>query len=115
MTEMKLTKKEAWPVVSQVFPEYRGRKFSLRFTTRVTFSDTNWGGGTRNEYRTVRADGTHGYLSVPAPWANMVEGQTVDLPMTALLIEHAIFCGRDLGIRIYAHPAHMPKWLPAGK
>jgi len=44
---MKLTKKQAWPIVSRVFPEYKGRKFTLEYGDNVTFWDLNWSGGSR--------------------------------------------------------------------
>ena len=109
--QIKLTSKEASPVVKLVFPNYTGRKFKVEFTDKVTFYDTNWGGGTKNSYAAIKSDGTVGNLYAPAPWANPVEGKTVDLPVDILLVEHSIFCGKDMGITIYAHPTNAPKWL----
>jgi len=114
-TELKLNTKQAKPIVGQVFPNYKGRKFRIEFTKTVTFHDTNWGGGTRNYYAAVTADGRAGNMHVPAPWVNPVEGKTVPLPPDVLLVEHAIFCGKDLGIRIYANPCHLPRWLGDGR
>lgn len=110
---MKLTRKQAKPILEKSFPEYNGRTISLEFVDHVTFYDTNWGGGTRNKYHAVRADGRTSRLVVPAPWVNPVEGKTIDLPEGVLIVEHAIFCGHDCGITIYAHPMYAPKWLTA--
>ncbi len=109
---VKITRKQAQAILKATFPQYTGRKIRVTFTDQVTFSDTNWGGGTRNKYAAVRADGKSGIFNAPAPWVNPLEGRTVDLPVDVLLVEHSIFCGQDCGITIYANPAHLPKWLP---
>jgi hypothetical protein len=110
---MKLTRKQAWPVVGKVFPDYKGRKFKLVFKEEITLYDTNWSGGTRNEYAAVRADGMTGTFHAPAPWANPGEGRTVPVNPGVLILCHSYFCGQDMGITIYAHPSHQPKWLEA--
>ena len=112
---IKLNTKQARPVVQATFPEYKGRKFSIEFTTTVTMYDTNWGGGTRNVYKFVRSDGNVASLPSFAPWNNPVEGKTVDLPENVMMVEHSDFCGHDMGIRIYAHPVWANKYLPAPK
>jgi hypothetical protein len=113
MDTVKITRKQASPVLSKTFPEYRGRTIKVEFTDKVTFYDTNWGGGSRNFYHAVRADGRDSRLVVPAPWVNAIEGKSIELPADVLIVEHTIFCGQDCGITIYAHPTHAPKWLTA--
>ena len=54
---MKLTHTQARPIVALAFPDYLGRKFKLEFQYTITFYDTNWSGGTRNQYVCVREDG----------------------------------------------------------
>ena len=112
--KMKLNKAQVKPILEKTFPDYKGRKYSIEFVPTVTFYDTNWGGGTRNVYRFVRSDGAVGCMNIPAPWINVIEGRTVDIPVDVLVVKHAVFCGQDLGITIYANPVHMPKWLPEG-
>ena len=109
---MKVTRKQAENIIKATFPEYRGRKIKVEFRPEVTFYDTNWGGGSRNQYAAVKADGTKARLNVPAPWLNVVEGATVPLPADVLIVEHSIFCGKDCGLTIYANPVNLPKWLP---
>lgn len=110
---MKVKKADVKPIVQATFPNYRGRTFEIEFTPKVTFHDTNWGGGTRNLYTAVASDGRSIKLGVPAPWQNAVEGKTMDLPEDILIVKHTVFCGKDLGITIYANPVHLPKWLSA--
>ncbi len=113
MDPIKLTRKQAKLILDKTFPEYPGRKIKVEFTTRVTFYDTNWGGGTRNWYHALRADGNNTRLMASAPWINPVEGKTIELPVDVIVVEHSVFCGHDTGITIYAHPSNAPKWLTA--
>jgi len=110
--KLKLSKSQAWPIASLVFPDYRGRKFRIVFSETITFHDTNWGDGTRNQYSAVRSDGRTSDLNVPAPWRNPVEGATIPIPVDVIIVEHSIFCGTDVGITLHAHPSNLPKWLP---
>ena len=107
----KITRKQAWPLVKAVFPEYKGRKFSIVASETVTFYDLNWGGGSRNVYRFVSDSGDIIGLPVATPWLEPNEGRTVRLTPDILVIEHSIFCGKDLGIAIYTHPSNMPRLL----
>ena len=106
-----LRKRQAWPIVSQVFPEYRGRKFKLYFQQHVIFSDLHWAGGTRNSYAFVRADGELAFFPASTPWDSPFEGRKMPLPENILVVEHTMFCGKDLGITIYAHPCWAPRLL----
>lgn len=100
-TRVKLTRKECKPLLDRSFPNYNGRKFSLVVADRLTLSDTNWGGGTRNSYAFIREDGAALELVAPAPWRNPVEGETFTIPDNVIVVEHTVFCGKDLGIRFY--------------
>ena len=111
---IKVKKSQVKPILAATFPEYKGRTINVEFASTVTFYDTNWGGGSRNSYVAVSSDGRTAQLNVPAPWLNVVEGQSIEMPEYAMIVEHSIFCGKDCGITIYAHPALLPKWLPAG-
>ncbi len=111
--KVKAAKADVWPVVSKAFPEYKGRKFVVETTERITFYDTNWAGGTRNQYVLVRlADGAAKGFDAPAPWVNAVEGKTVDMVPGFAVVEHTIFQGKDCGIRVHAHPSDMASLLP---
>jgi hypothetical protein len=112
---MKINKAQAQPVLSKTFPDYKGRKFSVEFVNSVTFYDTNWSGGTRNKYAFLASSGETATFNAPAPWSNPVEGKTVELPENVIIAEHTIFCGKDLGITFYMHPANAPKWLSDGQ
>ena len=101
----KLRKTDCWHIVRRVFPDYKGRKFRLEITGRVHMYNTNWGGGSRNYYGAVRADGvSRAWLNMPAPWRNPVEGESFELRPDVVVVEHSYFCGRDSGITLYVHP-----------
>lgn len=108
---MKLTKKQAWPIVRHAFPDYTGRKFNLEFAEQPYIGDTNWGGGTRNKYVLVKLGSDFERQAFPAfsPWANPIEGERFPMRQGFALIEHSIFCGKDCGVTIYAHPADETK------
>ena len=113
---MRLTTAQARPIVAKTFPNYKGRKFQIEFTDKVHFGDTNWDGGSKSTYKAVSADGKVAAMPDYAPWdSRNWEGRSVELPTDVLVVEHSFFCGMDMGIRIYAHPSHLPKWLPAGR
>lgn len=111
MEAIKLTTKQAAPIVKLAFPDYTGRKFKLEFTPKVYFYDTNWSGGTRNYYSFVRSDGNKASLPSFSPWMNPVEGKSIEIPPDILVVIHQYFCGSDLGIRILSNPVNAPKWL----
>ena len=108
---IKITRKQALPIIQSTFPDYTGRKIKIEFTDKVTFYDTNWSGGTRNYYVALRSDGSTRAPYIPAPWINTVEGSKVELPENVLIIMHSYFCGSDMGITIYANPCYAPKLL----
>ena len=114
MEPIKVRRSEVKDIVDASFPDYRGRKISVVFADTITFWDTNWHGGTRNVYKAVASDGRVAKLDVPAPWVNVIEGQSSWVPRDAVVVEHSIFCGKDLGLTIHAHTSHAPAWLPEG-
>ena len=110
---MTLTKRQAWPIVQGAYPEYTGRKFRLKFEERPYVYDTNWGGGTRNQYTLVQLGSEKASRSFPSftPWANPIEGERFPMRPGFALVMYSIFQGRDCGITIYAHPDDETKAL----
>ena len=88
-------------IAKAAYPTWKGRKLHADFSGKVTFSDTNWGGGSRNYYVSLSSDGRKRGLMVPAPWVNPIEGQTVQIPEGFVVVEHTIFCGKDCGVTIH--------------
>jgi len=104
------------PIVNGSFPQYRGRKYRIVASETVTLTDLNWSGGTRSQYRAVMLDGkplgNADRFNQVAPWANPAEGITIPIPVGTCVVEHTMFCGKDLGIKVWVNPADMPKLLP---
>lgn len=114
---MQVSKQDIEPLINATFPQYKGRKFRVEAKDKVTLYDLNWGGGSRNQYHAVtldgRAVGNGEKFNQAAPWRNNAEGSTVDIPQGFAIVEHSIFCGKDVGITVYLNPADMPKYLTA--
>jgi hypothetical protein len=109
---IKLTKKEAAPFLQAAGIEYAGRKFHVEFTQWVSFYNTNWDGGSKNDYYSLSMSNSGSkQVPSPSPWCNPYEGAKVALMPDNLVVCHSHFCGQDCGITIYAHPSLAPKWL----
>lgn len=93
---------------------YGGRKWQLRVGESVNVSNTQWDGGTRNQYTLVRLeDGQSMHVSDPRPWPESMSmiGE-VAIPSGCAVLEHCTFCGKDLGVRIYIRPENATPLLP---
>ena len=103
-------------LINATFPDYRGRKFKVIASGRVFFSDLNWSGGSRSQYRACTLDGkltgTMDKYNHAHPWDHQAEGKTCEIPRGACVVRHSIFCGKDTGLTVYIHPEDMPKLLP---
>lgn len=109
--QLKITRKQAASITKDGWEDYRGRKFTLEFTEKLTLDDLNWSGGTRNHY-TITNNRQAATYSPQAPWHEGNEGREVTLLPDVAIVLHRHFCGHDLGITIYLHPCNLPKWLP---
>lgn len=104
--KIRITRKQAKPFLQAIKSDYRGRKFIIELTDKVIIHNTNWSGGTRNQYTALKFDtGEHETFWAPAPWVNPVEGKTLQIPAGIIIMCRVHFCGEDLGYRIYAHPS----------
>ncbi len=113
---MKLTHKEVEPVLRITYPEYRGRKFSLERKEKYHLQNY-WDGGSRNYVVAVMC--REGKLvSTSADYFNPITDSrahgSFEIPRNVVLVEHCIFCGKDLGITLIFHPESelLPKFLP---
>ena len=104
---VKVRKAAVWDIVKRIFPDYKGRKFWIKYSNTVAFHNTNWCGGTRSYFGGIRLDTgkVRSWENMPAPWNNPIEGQTFELLEDVAIVEHRYYCGRDCGIIVYLHPA----------
>jgi hypothetical protein len=93
---------------------YSGRKFQLHVAESVNISNTQWDGGSRSTYTAVNLEtGQSSPMTDPRPWPdNMAPWGDVDIKPNHAVIEHVIFCGKDLGLRITVRPENATKLLP---
>ena len=102
---MKVKKSAVWGLVEKAFPQYKGRKFFVDLSGRVGFSNTNWGGGSRNIYIGMNLGNlAKQEFFAPAPWKNPVEGCHAEIPPGFCVIENSVFCGALAGITVYINP-----------
>ena len=116
-TAVKVARRDVAEIVAATFPGYRGRRISVEARESATMTDVNWSGGTRSSYAACTLDGRRvgdaSRFAAMHPAENPAEGATVPIPVGAALVEHRMFCGKDLGLRIHVNPADMPRVLPA--
>lgn len=78
---------------------YKGTKFQI-ITGNAFSPHAYWDGGTRSTYRMIRREGMQ--VSVPNgaienPF-NQVAHKDIEIPPGHFVVEHHIFCGKDMGI-----------------
>lgn len=91
-------------IVDATFPEYRGRNIQLRLWTGPRRLENYWDGGTRSYWRMI--DTRTGRIGTPTndnPFQADAHAEA-DLPEGWIAVEHCIFQGKDLGLRIYGRP-----------
>ena len=100
-------------IVAATFPRYKGRKFKL--STRIPTSlDSYWYGGSKCSYAFYCLDTGKTFdvhINHPAFEANQPR-DLEELPRRIIIVEHSYFCGRDMGITIYANQADLAPLLP---
>lgn len=115
MTTIYLDKSQ---VPSQLRGEYAGNRFEVivRENVHIPMHAGLWDGGSREHYYALRvADGA----GVPfpgqaaAPWDASRQGRDVALVPGMAIVCHRVFCGKDMGLRFYLHPADAAPMLPA--
>ena len=105
MTTTYLTRNEIPAVIRGAFPGYTGPKWKVNVCTQVHLTGMEWGGGSRSQYHAV--DLATGAVALP------IAAATVDLPAGVAIVEHVMFCGKDMGCTIYLRPENAAPLLPA--
>jgi hypothetical protein len=102
-------------IVMATFPSYRGRKISIVPQRYPLNCKSYWDGGSRDYFAFLRLD-TFAVAPMPAQSAfdrDIRGAESVTLPAGVICVEHSIFCGRDVGIRIHCNPENLVSMLPA--
>lgn len=117
MASIKTDNVEVKRIAKLAFPEYRGRKFRFQVQTYSIDLRSYWDGGTRSYFKFVcLADGR---VSIEVPVQSAFDKQIKGLdactvPEGFVCVEHVIFCGKDLGLRLHVHPNNVAKLLTDG-
>lgn len=109
-------------ITRRTFPDYTGNRFEVEVQephVPLTFSKTYWEGGSRTEYvllnlitgKTFSIHSGHPFFE--PEYAAFNQAQHI-LPENIVCVKHTIFCGKDLGITILAHPNNMNKLIGDG-
>lgn len=90
-------------VCNLAFPEYKGRKIRIAYNVKKLSLRSFWDGGSKSAFVIIRLQDMK---RLPAPTSHPVfdRVQGVDdfiIPEGYIVIEHIIFQGKDLGLRIH--------------
>jgi hypothetical protein len=96
---------------------YNGKKFKAVVTTQVTIpADAGlWSGGTRDTFQLIHLEtGTAVQASdnMSSPWNANRKDQQITLQSGFAVVEHSMFCGKDMGLTFYVHPDNAAALLP---
>lgn len=96
---------------------YSGKSFKARICEKVTIPSTAglWEGGSRDTYRIIELETGRTVEPInhnAAPWNSARHDVEVTLKPGIAIVEHTIFCGKDLGLTFYIHPDNAAKLLP---
>jgi hypothetical protein len=101
------TNDEVIKVAKRAFPEYRGRTFRFKAFEPMRLV-SYWDGGSRDWYAFVNL-----LTGDVKPLGQFMQPSQLEaLPENCVLVEHVIFCGKDLGLRVYAPAENIRKLLP---
>lgn len=112
---IKISKLDAFAksLVKDSFPDYKGRKFSVRSTDSVDITSF-WDGGSRSTFTAVDL-ATGRTVNLPEQAYGAARSPARMIPYNIVIIEHAIFCGKDCGITFHVRPDNLTRLLPAAE
>ena len=102
-------------IMTRAFPSYAGKKFSIRTVSGTVNCASSWGGGSRSYFRLVALDSPTMSRVVPAQsmFDRQIDGiDTVSIPIGGGIVQHTIFCGRDMGLSLLLAPENATSMLP---
>jgi hypothetical protein len=106
---------EVTTMARRAFPAYRGRKYKLDNSDHPVSTTSYWGCGSRDYF--VALDlATNRILPIPqngTPFdGGPIAPNGVEVPPGYMIVEHSIFCGKDMGITFHVNPQTALKFLP---
>ncbi len=115
MTEYYIDKPDSFfmRIVNATFPSYNGKKFKI--STAVPHRlDSYWSGGSR-DYFAFYCLPTTNIATVESNHPTFESDKPCkldELPRGMLLVKHCYFCGKDMGITVYANKEDLTGMLP---
>lgn len=104
---------EVVTVAKRAFPEYSGHKFNVQPFRGPMRLDSYWSGGSRNVYRIMPllVSDRCKVFTVPENSGHPLQngGKIVELselPEGFVVVEHTLFCGKDLGLTVHVSPVN---------
>lgn len=103
-------------IVTETYPDYRGRKYAYNVADHPLDVRSYWDGGSRSYYTFVElATGRTVAMPAQSAYNAPIKGaDAVMLPDGIICVEHSYFCGHDMGIIFHVSPANLPRMLAAG-
>lgn len=93
---------------------YNGRMFELEQCESVTLNNACWSGGTKSDYMAINLDTgevskAKSTISNPFKYPMPVK---IVIPPRTVIVSHRYFCGKDMGLKIYARGEDITPLLP---
>jgi len=106
--------KEILKIVNKCFPSYNGKKFQLS-TNIPTEIHSYWDGGSKTSYvfYQLATSAIYPVHSNHPMFESNQPNRLKELPKGIIIVAHTIFCGKDMGITIYANQDDLTPMLPA--
>ena len=93
---------------------YTGRKYAFRAVEDVQMNSTYWDGGSRSTWTAVKLS-TRQVVPLPKFDPPQFGGPQsippIPLEQDIAIVEHSIFCGKDMGLTFYIHPNDAPQMI----
>jgi len=112
-TEIYTQDSEAIRIVSAAFPGLPTKQIRI-VPFRPMRLDSNWSGGSKDSFVLIDLE-TFKHAAIPengTPFSS-APYHIDKLPTNIVVVEHTIFCGKNLGFRIYVNSENLGKYLPA--
>ena len=95
--------------------KYRTTKFAFEITDTVQLINTNWSGGTKNDYIAVNLQtGESKPMIDRRPWPqNQGPLPPAKMPPDWAIAKRSTFRGKNMGVTFYIHPDNAPRTLPS--
>ena len=116
MERIKLSRsaREVKELIAQTYPEYKGRKIFVE-KSDIYHMENYWSGGTKRYAIAIKL-ATMETMPAPDITTNPYHGEAhvdIAIPDGFAIVEHTIFCGRDIGISVIVNSNTFPKMITA--